>query len=84
MQHITLATGAALLIIPCSSPLVDLIVSQVHDVSSCFVNQIDWYPKTHATQPNELQEFPNSVYDQLPPDLSLVVLSACFCSSTFL
>ena len=51
-----------------------LIVSQVHDASSCFVNQRSG---AHATQRNELQEFANSVYDQLPRDLLPSVELAC-------
>ena len=52
-----------------SSPLVDLIVSQIHDASSCFAIQVQLHSEVLATQHKQLQEFANSVYDQLPSEL---------------
>ena len=60
-----------------SSPLVDLIVSQIHDASSCFANQVQLRSEVHVTQQKELQEFANSVYGQLPPELQSSVELAC-------
>ena len=60
-----------------SSPLVDLIMSQVHNVASCLVNQVQLRSEVHATQRKELEEFAKSIYDQLPPDLLSSVELAC-------
>ena len=60
-----------------SSPLVDLIVSQIHDARSCFANQVQLRSEVHATQQKESQEFADSVYDQLPPELQSSVDLAC-------
>ena len=60
-----------------SSPLVDLIVSQIHDASSCFAIQVQLRSKVLATQCKQLQEFANSVYDQLPSELRSSVELAC-------
>ena len=60
-----------------SSPLVDLIVSQAHNVASCLVNQVQLRSEVHATQRKELEEFAKSIYDQLPPDLLSSVELAC-------
>ena len=60
-----------------SSLLVDLIVSQIHDASSCFAIQIQLRSEVLATQRKQLQEFANSVYDQLPSKLRSSVELAC-------
>ena len=60
-----------------SSPLVDLIVSQIHDASSCFAIQIQLRSEVLATHRKELQEFANNIYDQLPSDLQSSVELAC-------
>ena len=60
-----------------SSPLVDLIVFQAHNVASCLVNQVQLRSEVHATQRKELEEFTKSIYDQLPPDLLSSVELAC-------
>ena len=60
-----------------SSPLVDLIVSQIYNVTSCFVNQVHLHSEVFVTQKKDLQKFANSVYDQLPPELQSSVELAC-------
>ena len=60
-----------------SSPLVDLIVSQIHDASSCFAIQIQLRSEVLATHRKELQEFTNNIYDQLPSELQSSVELAC-------
>ena len=53
-------------------------MSQVHNVASCFVNQVQLCSEVHATQRKELiEEFAKSIYDQLPPDLLSSVELAC-------
>ena len=52
-------------------------MSQAHNVASCFVNQVQLHSEVHATQQKELEEFANSIYDQLPPDLLSSVELAC-------
>ena len=60
-----------------SSPLVDLIVSQIHDASSCYAIQVQLRSEVLATQCKQLQEFANSVNDQLPSELQSSVELAC-------
>ena len=60
-----------------SSPLVDLIVSQIHDASSCFAIQVQLRSEILATQHKQLQEFANSVYDRFPSELRSSVELAC-------
>ena len=60
-----------------SSPLVDLIVSQIHDASSCFAIQIQLRSEVLATHRKELQEFAINIYDQLPSELQSSVELAC-------
>ena len=60
-----------------SSPLVDLIVSQIHDASFCFAIQVQLHSEVLATQRIQLQEFANSVYDQLFSELRSSVELAC-------
>ena len=60
-----------------SSPLVDLIVSQIHDASSCFAIQVQLCSEVLTTQCKQLQEFANSVYNQLPSELRSSVELAC-------
>lgn len=57
--------------------LVDLVVSQIHDASTSFVDQVHLYSEIYTTQEKELKEFVNSVYDQLLPDLHSSVKLAC-------
>ena len=58
-------------------PLVDLIVSQIHNASSCFAIQVQLRSEVLATQRKQLQDFANSVYDQLPSELQSSVELAC-------
>ena len=60
-----------------SSPLIDLIVSQAHNVAYCLVNQVQLCSEVHATQRKELEEFAKNIYDQLPPDLLSSAELAC-------
>ena len=60
-----------------SSPLVDLIVSQIHDASSYFAIQIQLRSEVLAIHRKELQEFANNIYDQLPSELQSSVELAC-------
>ena len=58
-------------------PLVDLIVSQIHDASSYFAIQVQLHSEVLSTQRKQLQEFANSVHDQLPSELQSSVELAC-------
>ena len=60
-----------------SSPLVDLIVSQIYDTSSCFAIQVQLRSEVLTTHRKELQEFANNIYDQLSSELQSSVELAC-------
>ena len=60
-----------------NSPLVALILSQVHDAVSCFTTQVQLRSEMHATQRRELQDFANDIYSKLAPDLHSSVELAC-------
>ena len=54
-----------------------MIVSQIHDASSCSAIQVQLRSEVLATHRKQLQEFANSVYDQLPSELRSSVELAC-------
>ena len=56
-----------------NSPLVTLIVSQLHDAISCLLLRSE----AHANQRKELQDFTNNIYSKLAPDLHSSVELAC-------
>ena len=60
-----------------NSPLVALIVSQVHDAISCFAVQVQLCSVAHTTQRKELQDFANNIYSKLAPDFRSSVELAC-------
>ena len=60
-----------------NSPLVHLIVSQVHDAVPCFVTQLHLHSEAHTTQCTEVKDYANSVYYTLSPDLCSSVELVC-------
>ena len=54
-----------------------MIVSQIHDASSCFAIQFQLRSEVLATPRKQLQEFANSVYNQLPSELRSSVELTC-------